>query len=560
MTKTITFLLLLCFSFVAAQTPDWVWGRNIISSNGNATKLMAKDGDGNVYIASSFTNSEEVVEGVVLTNTLASTSDIYVVKYDTEGTMIWVQKYSGTSNDLVFGITADDDGNLYMIGRAQAGMDFGNEVSLTGSYVFFIAKFDSNGAAQWATTKSGADEAFTTNDIRVDALGNVYVAGTINTPTVTFGTVVMDFPQYNYTNNSTTSFVAKFDSTGTCLWAKNAQPTTANQFGNEAKSLAVDSSGNVYVAGTFYNNNIVFDTVTMTKAATNNYNSHMYILKYNSDGVIQWGKHAGNNTYNKNTAGIAISCNDEAAYVSGYFAGSATFDTTVLTTNINIHMFNAKYDVDGNVLWAKKPVMTAGATNVSDSDIDASGNFYVAGQMFGSAIDFGNGVASGSITGTASLFLLKMNAMGESVWVRKADNTDLNHRVLIECINENEIYLASVLVGPSITLGSIILNNPEEGYDVFVSKLLFDPLAVNENDADISMVWPNPARESINITYPGHSWKYTLYNLLGQEAGKGMSDVGTASIATSWLQNGTYILSIQETNGRTVQQKVVIAH
>jgi hypothetical protein len=100
------------------------------------------------------------------------------------------------------------------------------------------------------------------------------------------------------------------------------------------------------------------------------------IAKYNPNGNCLWAKHAGG-IYSDNAPGAAIS-NDSIgnSYITGCIYGSATFDTIqLLSDSIDLDIFIAKYDPKGNCLWAKR----AGAGYAYGISTDKNGNSYITG-------------------------------------------------------------------------------------------------------------------------------------------------------------------------------------
>jgi hypothetical protein len=113
---------------------------------------------------------------------------------------------------------------------------------------------------------------------------------------------------------------------------------------------------------------------------------------------------------------------DGSQYVSGRFSGSLTLGTITLTGNTNTgHLYLAKYNAAGTVLWATK--LDAGTAQVhAKVAIDAAGNAYLAG-------DFYNSLTLGNTTLTATVatagnaldaFLVKYDNLGVQQWVRQA--------------------------------------------------------------------------------------------------------------------------------------------
>jgi hypothetical protein len=112
---------------------------------------------------------------------------------------------------------------------------------------------------------------------------------------------------------------------------------------------------------------------------------------------------------------------DEAgyAYLTGYFTGSATFGNVSLTGSADQrNVFVAKYDKNGNVVWAKKASGTDHASGFSILN-DAAGDIYISGS-FGGKIEFENGIASlQCMEGLTDVFIAKYTGSGQFKWASK---------------------------------------------------------------------------------------------------------------------------------------------
>ena len=232
------------------------------------------------------------------------------------------------------------------------------------------------------------------NDVETDSAGNSYMTGLFE-GTTTFGAG-------EATETTLTSagdfeiIVAKHDPNGALLWAKRAGGTGLDW----GFALAIDGAGNSYVTGRF-TGTATFDSTVMTTAGSDD----IFVAKYDSSGALVWARRAGGSSTDEGR-GIAI---DSAgnSYVSGFFAGNATFglgdaNQTTLTSAGSLDVFVAKYDPNGELVWAR------GAGGSSSDDgfeiaTDGAGNGYVTGR-FGGTATFGLGDANQTTLTSAGSF------------------------------------------------------------------------------------------------------------------------------------------------------------
>jgi hypothetical protein len=165
--------------------------------------------------------------------------------------------------------------------------------------------------------------------------------------------------------------------------------------------------------------------------------------------------------------GIDI-CTDSSgnSYVTGYFAGTATFGSFTLVSAGGMEIFVAKVDPDGNYLWVTK---AGGTSNEGGMDItmDSAGNIYVTGYYFGTAT-FG----SHSITAVMScdIFVAKMDTSGSWLWVTSAGGSYYDQGLAIDLDNSGNCYITGYYTGTA-SFGSFSLSDSATFGEEFVAKL-----------------------------------------------------------------------------------------
>jgi hypothetical protein len=116
--------------------------------------------------------------------------DSFVVKYSAAGNMLWAKGIGGTGWDYGNGITNDTDGNVYIVGIYSDTISFGSfNLSNTnfGAFNIFVVKYDPLGNVLWAKQAGGVDNDYG-NSISLDVYGNIFITGTYTSPQMVFGT------------------------------------------------------------------------------------------------------------------------------------------------------------------------------------------------------------------------------------------------------------------------------------------------------------------------------------------------------------------------------------
>ncbi len=258
----------------------------------------------------------------------------------------------------------------------------------------------------WSATGGGTGSDVG-NAVVVDGNGNSLVAGYF-TGTATFGTNQL------VSAGVQDGFVAKYNPAGQLLWVRRLGGT-----GYDAvNALAVDSSGNAYLAGSF-EGIATFGTTSLTNTSVSSF-ADAFVAKFDANGTNVWSRRLGVAAVGDFANAIAL---DGAGNV--FIAGQsslATFNSVTLT-NLG-RVFIAKYDNAGNPLWARK----AGGGGAGQFDqatglaADTAGNVYLTGVFSSATANFDGGLSLANRGGTDS-FLARFNATGSLQWVQQVGGT-----------------------------------------------------------------------------------------------------------------------------------------
>ena len=116
MKKLLVLLLLIPVIVVQnANAQDWLWARSA-GNNCASGNAVVTDASGNVYVTGSYSCSTITFGTTVLNNVFTSGSDLFIVKYDSLGNIIWAKSAGGHGNDVSQAITTDASGNVYITG------------------------------------------------------------------------------------------------------------------------------------------------------------------------------------------------------------------------------------------------------------------------------------------------------------------------------------------------------------------------------------------------------------------------------------------------------------
>lgn len=334
------------------------------------------DTDGNIYVTGVFVETVDFdpTDGIVeLTSTGAE--DIFVVKLNPEGQLLWAKNMGSDSYEESTGVSVDGNGNVYLTGYFNETGDYDPsenvyELTSNGGQDLFILKLNPDGDFLWAHGIGGPEQELSLA-MDVDELGSAYLTGLFK-GTVDFATGE-DELEITATEGSD-AFMLKINALGGTEIA-SAIGGTLNDSGAD---IAVDQSGNAYISGFFFGSIVGAD-----ETYTNDGFEDAFVVKINPFGSTEWLRVIQGEGF-QNAYGIGASP-DGKVIVSGYFSDTADFDPsengTLEMTKESSEPFDAFYmylNTNGDFISAGQ----FGGSNFLESHCSAAdelGNLYFGG-------------------------------------------------------------------------------------------------------------------------------------------------------------------------------------
>jgi len=278
---------------------------------------------------------------------------------------------------------------------------------------------------------------------------------------------------------------------------KNKRPSWVARYngqGNgwdEANSIAVDNSGNVYVTGESRGSGINFDYATVKYDSLVSYLKKIdyATVKYDSLGNELWvARYDGPVNEEDRAYSLALD-NSGNVYVTGCSKGSALLGT-------DFDYATVKYDSLGNELWV---VRYDGPGNEKDRAyslvLDNSGNVYVAG-------------ASQGLDSTSDYATIKYNSLGKQLWVARYDGpgngTDRAYSIAVD--NSSNVYVTGESVGSGINSDYATVKYDSLGNELWVTR--YDGPGIISLDRAYSLALDN----SGNVYVTGFSQRFLSKN------------------------------------------------
>ncbi len=341
MRECICLAILLALNLNAAsnrrELPDLgkTWLNTVVVNGSGAVtsgQAVAADAEGHFYVGGHFKDSARFGTNVF---TSRHSFDAYLAKYDWERNFIWVITIE---NAAAYACTVYRPEAVFLTGYVHGDTLFGNTpFKCLGRGDSFLAKFDAAGRVLWVKQAGGPDGA-QAMDVAVDAAGNSYVTGGFGREAI-FEEVKLSSQKYR------DLFVAKYDPHGKLLWVKRDGGVFC-----QARGIAVDVTGSVYVTGVF-KKSAQFGVETLSSMEGND----MFLVKYDSDGKFLWARCPGGAP---ERLGLRLAVDGQAnPHVVGLFKSSLDFGPTkirIVEPKHHTNLFLAKYDSEGAFHWVRQ--------------------------------------------------------------------------------------------------------------------------------------------------------------------------------------------------------------
>lgn len=559
-------IILQCIS-VYCQTPNWLWAKTTncgIQSYGYSgyygIENISTDKPGYIYVSG-------VCDSCLLGNTIINpnSNSHFFAKYDSLGDVKWAKP---ANNFTISKLKTDSTGNIFICGTIGDTAIFDNDTIIGPGIGFFIAKYNSSGHEQWVrrVTQQGGQTYYHSTFLTLDATDNVFITGSFF-HTLNFGNIVLTDTisgdiyiakydssgnilwangigtkysiepftitsdnlsnlfitgltgfnnQYTTIGNDTLykingkNFIAKFDSSGNPLWAKNFNISTyyTRYWGSEA-----DKHGNYYFTGSYPSSNptLSFGNITLN-GFINGGSNQLFLVKFDPNGNDVWAK-------------------------------------TSLTN----------------------PISGSNNANIIATDLvnDRACNIYITGTFYSSIlgndtiISFGNGAH-----GNGDIFIVKYDSSGNELWAKSAggDSTDWGYSIASD--KSENIYVGGNFISNSVAFGSTTLYNSHPGWgyglydhglqNIFLAKLSSSVNTGIQNikNEEVVLIYPNPTSSSFKIKLPPNSRYIKIYNSLGQEI-QNLILKNKTDETLEISENGVYIVQVV-TEREVITRKVVV--
>lgn len=424
----------------AAAGTEFAYGYG--SSGDDVGAAIDTDSSNDVVLAGSFTGSISF-GGSFLASDGAGNPDAFLAKISCTGSHVWSRQLGGDSTEHALGVAADAVGDVIAVGQFTGTVDFGSAApTAAGSFDAFVAKYASAGGAPLWAIRLGGTGHDAASSVAVDDSRDVVVAGIVTSSADIgggmdggFGGIDAFVAKYaaadggyvwgNRVGGSGTDraralavsppgdvFVV-YDFTGTAnfggadmvsagvydLVLARYSPIGVHEWSlrhgssniESPEDVALDSEGNLVVAGSFYGTTVLGGS-PLTSAGADD----IFVAKYSGlDGAHQWSVRFGGLESDEAT-GVTVGP-DGKVYVAGSFRSDVNFGGGTIGSNAGTDdIFLLELDGATGAYLSLQHFGGAGTDSPNGMTLDHSGHLVVIG-TFEQFIDFGVGFVSAAV-------------------------------------------------------------------------------------------------------------------------------------------------------------------
>jgi hypothetical protein len=491
MLKSALFGCICLLGTLSLSAKQWTFAKAVGDSSGNtAIHSVAPYDNDHILIAGAFSARTLKLGSFELVN--SGQTDAFVALLNKQGEYLWATRIGGSGEDVARAAVADDAGNIYVAGSFKSlTLTVGTFTLINqGDWDGFVIRFNPDKSVAYAN-RTGAQFKDDILDLKIGKEGHLYAAGqSVN----------------NLFTPSERVYIMKYNRSGTLMWQRTGTNTVASL---EATSLTLDADDNSYLVGGF-NGRLGFEGGISLNSSSG---SSGFLVKYNANGnfvqAVADNKVDRFNDITLSSTGIAV-CGEKKQYGIGW--GWPLSDSKIYVTAFNPQLSKLWEKTAGGLLPLQSLDLATAITT------DPSGNIYVCGKFQGRVIPF----AGDSIFNILNKdyfyeqgFLLRFSPSGQELFAT-AMGAELNDGgTAILALSPTEVWMGGQFESEKLELGEFNFYNQGSLREVYVhlkpprfsrntvaflAQLSTMPLGVRQGLAMLpSKVYPNPVSHQLYI-------------------------------------------------------------
>lgn len=520
---------------------EWMKSTTGSSSSKRITSLDV-DNSGNIYALGAFLNDGLLNLDNLNLNGFGGTvanSDILLLKYSSTGSLEWLKKAGGLTNDNAINIDVANEGYFFISTNLRNGQSY-SPLSISSNLGQAVVKYGVDGNA--ASYKNRDNGIVTYGTFEIQQSGNGFLTGYFNN-SAQFGNTTLTI-----SNGFSTEaiYIAKYFETlvipsevkyfypskayvnkDVVIYGKNFNSATSVSFNNILSSNFRIVNDTIIVAKVPSNATTGKIKVEFTGGITALSQNDIFIVS-NSNSGTNWNWAKQNSSASSDEYIVSTATDFAGNIISvGNYKNNIIFESTTLNSLGLTDMFITKWSSNGTLLWAKS--FGGGLEDqINSVCTDFAGNIYITG-YYNSQIAFDTSQLFGAI-GNSDIFVVKLNPNGNVVWAKTAVGYDGNDiGIGINCDLMGNVSITGSIVG-TVVFDNITLS---------LSSLGSSKMFVAKYNSRGNIMWAMEARGGGNasassITTDAHDNTYVMGII------PGTLNIGGVTLSTTpawWIDN-----------------------
>lgn len=298
-------------AYIAKYSPNGavIWIKQFGGLSADRAIDLAVGPDQNIVVTGQFFGS--VTFGATTLVSTANSKDIFIVKLDPAGNVLWARKEGGSLPENAYKLTIDNLNNVILTGEYQGVASIGaNTFTSTNdpgtgapSFDLFISKYNSGGTPIWSLS-GYADYDDRGLSVAVDAQNNIFFTGQFSD--------TLNFASNTYNNNGmNVGFLCKLNPAGQVQFFHLMKAGYTLPY-----DVEVNQSNEPIVVGDFLGNMLYYDQ-NGSNSIQNPYDKQIFVLKTSNTGQYTWN-HTLGSTNELSARAVSIDPSNNI-FVTGYF-------------------------------------------------------------------------------------------------------------------------------------------------------------------------------------------------------------------------------------------------
>jgi len=484
---------------IECQKFKFDWAKSAIGTQDDYPRIVKADNYGDVYMFGDYQSNSIAFDRNLLINN--GRVNLFLVKYNTKGKVLWTKGFSGPDIDGVSGMVIDHNNNITITIDGSLYLDIDSIRIDCSKSTMIVVQLNPQGKINWIKHYSCDKGISGIGGISCDSENNIYISG-VNEASIynEKGNKIFSFK-----DSLKCAFIIKINKIGEMVWIKSIEcPQTIY-----ITSTFIDKNDDLIIYGNFYGKILYLDNLEIINYSKKNkfesYYSEIYFAKILKSGKAKYIKSISGNMDELTSFNQIMTDSFNNIYLTGLFNSDTlklddiTFKANSKTEN-NYDIFYCKYDSNGNLVWAN--TLDNGESLAETSIyIEQNGYFYLIGNYDKNA--FKKEKYSLENFGSDDIFVLFGDSMGNILPNTISFGGNKSDMIGHITSDQHNIFIIGYFRSDTINIGKnlIVNSNTDGSSDLFIAKLSKDSINYIRpivKSKSIS-VHPNPARSFCKI-------------------------------------------------------------